>query len=480
MKTTISLTARLSMLFAGSAACVLLFAGLLFERAANNRFLEHDLEELQGKMALIHEVLGKITSVDAMAALPMHLHDTMSGHPGIAITVATGDGRVLFTVGQNVVVNHLLQGTEIDKPQPVIWSLDNDSYRIVANRVALGIPASQPANVAIALDISRDQEFMMEFSEFLWFGMILAALAMGWLAWVAVRKGLSPLNEVSAMMANISAQRLDMPIPASGVPQELKELVSSFNTMLARLDDSFRRLSEFSSDIAHELRTPIQNLMVQTEVTLTGELDATEYRTNLQSNLEEFGRLSRMISDMLFLAKADNRLLVLRRESIDLHSEVVRLFDFYEALASERSVSLTQRGAATVHADRLMIQRALSNLLSNAIRFTPEGMAVEVTLGETADHQAMIAVANQGTAIPAEHLPRIFDRLYRVDASRQDGHNENVGLGLAITRSIVEMHKGTISVESGKEWTCFTINLPTGHDEGSAGSAGSPVTGLAA
>lgn len=469
MKTTISLTTRLSMLFAGSAACVLLFAGLLFERATNNRFLEHDLEELQGKMALIHEVLGKITSVDAMAALPMHLHDTMSGHPGIAITVATGDGRVLFTVGQNVVVNHLLQGKEIDKPQPVIWSLDNDSYRIVANRVALGIPASQPANVAIALDISQDQEFMMEFSEFLWFGMILAALAMGWLAWVAVRKGLSPLNEVSAMMANISAQRLDMPIPASGVPQELKELVSSFNTMLARLDDSFRRLSEFSSDIAHELRTPIQNLMVQTEVTLTGELDATEYRTNLQSNLEEFGRLSRMISDMLFLAKADNRLLVLRRESIDLHSEVVRLFDFYEALASERSISLTQRGAATVHADRLMIQRALSNLLSNAIRFTPEGMAVEVTLGEAADHQAMIAVANQGTAIPAEHLPRIFDRLYRVNASRQDGHNENVGLGLAITRSIVEMHKGTISVESGKEWTCFTITLPTGHDEGGDG-----------
>ncbi|HCN91431.1 MAG TPA: two-component sensor histidine kinase, partial [Oxalobacteraceae bacterium] len=131
--------------------------------------------------------------------------------------------------------------------------------------------------------------------------------------------GLSPLNEVSTMMANISAQRLDMPIPTSGVPQELKELVSSFNTMLARLDDSFRRLSEFSSDIAHELRTPIQNLMVQTEVTLTGEYNAIEYRTNLQSNLEEFGRLSRMISDMLFLAKADNRLLVLRRESIDLH-----------------------------------------------------------------------------------------------------------------------------------------------------------------
>jgi len=469
MKTPISLTARLSLLFAGSAVCVLLFAGLLFERAANNRFLEHDTEELDGKMTLLHETLGSITSFDAMAALPLRLRDAMSGHPGIAATVATSDGKVLFSVGPNAVVNHLFQGTEIDKPQPATWSLDNHSYRIVANRVALGIPASQAANVAVALDISRDQEFMVEFREFLWFGMIMAALAMGWLAWVAVRKGLSPLNEVSAMMANISAQRLDMPIPTSGVPQELKELVSSFNTMLARLDDSFRRLSEFSSDIAHELRTPIQNLLVQTEVTLTGEYDAMEYRTNLQSNLEEFGRLSRMISDMLFLAKADNRLLVPRRESIDLHSEVERLFDFYEALASERGVSLTQRGAATVHADRLMIQRALSNLLSNALRFTPAGMAVEVTLSEDVDHQATISVANPGMAIPAEHLSNIFDRLYRVDASRQDVHSENVGLGLAITRSIVEMHGGKISVASENECTCFTITLPTVRDEGSDG-----------
>ncbi|HCN91430.1 MAG TPA: two-component sensor histidine kinase, partial [Oxalobacteraceae bacterium] len=157
------------------------------------------------------------------------------------------------------------------------------------------------------------------------------------------------------------------------------------------------------------------------------------------------------------------------RESIDLHAEVERLFDFYDALASERGISLTQRGAATVHADRLMIQRALSNLLSNALRFTPEGMAVEVTLDKDFDHQATIAVANPGMAIPAEHLSKIFDRLYRADASRQDAHSENVGLGLAITRSIVEMHEGKISVASEKEWTCFTITLPTVRDEGSDG-----------
>ncbi|HUW49555.1 MAG TPA: heavy metal sensor histidine kinase [Sulfuricella sp.] len=459
MKKPLSLTARISLLFAGSAACVLFVAGVLFERAGENQFKEHDREELDGKMALVRDVLGNITKPDTLAALPLQLRDAVAGHPGIVITVVASDGAVLFSVGQAEVVKRLLEGAEIDKPQPVTWSLNNHTYRIVANRLALGIPASQPANVAIALDITSDQEFMAEFREFLWFGIALAALAMGWLGWMAVRKGIAPLNDVSEMVANVSAQRLDKPLPTAGVPRELQELVSTFNRMLTRLDDTFRRLSEFSSDIAHELRTPINNMMVQTQVTLSRERDAVEYHANLLSNLEELERLSRMISDMLFLAKADNSLVVPKREQIDLHDEVAKLFDFYEALASERRVQMAQSGVATVFADRLMIQRALSNLLSNAIRFTPEGMVVEVTLGENAD-QTMVAVANPGPEIPAEHLYKIFERLYRVDASRREGHTENVGLGLAITKSIVEMHGGTISAESAKGRTCFTVMFP--------------------
>jgi len=459
MKSPISLTARLSLLFVGSAACVLLVAGLLFERAVENQFQEHDREELDGKMELIRDALGNITSPDAMAVLPLQLRDVVAGHPGIAITVAASDGAVLFSVGRAEVVKHLLEGVEIGKPQPVTLALDGHTYRIGTSRLALGIPASQPANAAIALDITGDQEFMAEFMELLWFGMALAALIMGWLGWVAVRNGLSPLHDVSAMMANVSAQQLDKPLPATGVPQELQELVAAFNRMLVQLHDSFRRLSEFSSDIAHELRTPINNMMIQTQVTLSRERDAGEYHANLQSNLEELERLSRMISDMLFLANANNSLVAPKREVIDLHAEVAKVFDFYEALADERRVQMAQSGAATVCADRLMIQRALSNLLSNAIRFTPEGMAVEVTIGENAD-QAMVAVANPGPEIPAEHLPRIFERLYRVDASRREGYTENVGLGLAITKSIVEMHGGTINAESAKGRTCFAITLP--------------------
>ena len=460
MKNPISLTARISLQFAGTAACVLFAAGLVFERVGENQLQEHYRMELDGKMELVSSALGSIPSSTPTSMMRVRLREAIViSHPGITITVAAGDGTVLFSVGKAEVVKHLIEGTEIGKPTPVIWALDHRTYRIRARHLALGMPASQPANVAIALDITEETELMAEFMRLLWSSMALATLALGWLGWVAVRKGLAPLHDMSATVANVSAQQLDKPLPTAGVPRELQELVSAFNRMLAQLHDSFRRLSEFSSDIAHELRTPINNMMMQTQVTLSHERDTVDYRANLQSNLEELERMSRMVSDMLFLAKADNSLVAPNREAIDLQAEVAKLFDFYEALASARHIHLIQSGAATVCADRLMIQRALSNVLSNAIRFTPEGMKIEVTIGENAD-QAMLAIANPGPEIPAEHLPRIFERFYRIDAARREGNTENVGLGLAIAKSIVEMHGGTISAESAIGRTCFTITLP--------------------
>jgi two-component system heavy metal sensor histidine kinase CusS len=163
---------------------------------------------------------------------------------------------------------------------------------------------------------------------------------------------------------------------------------------------------------------------------------------------------------MLFLANADNRLLAPKLEPIDLQSEVTKLVDFFEIAASERRVSVIQSGEApTIIADRLMIQRALSNLLSNALRFATEGMAIEVDIRQS-DVDVSVSVSNPGPDIPGEHLPKIFDRLYRVDASRREGQTLNVGLGLAITKSIMEMHGGSVVVESGNGRTQFTVRFP--------------------
>ena len=198
--------------------------------------------------------------------------------------------------------------------------------------------------------------------------------------------------------------------------------------MLRRLKEEFDRLSEFSSDLAHELRTPINNLMTQTQVTLSQNRSPGEYRDILASNAEEYQRLARMIADMLFLAKADHGLILPSLEKIAVHDEAQALFDFYEALAEEKQVQLKLSGEAEISGDRLMLRRALSNLLSNAIRYTPSGEDVVIDI--KGDLQGTtVSVLNTGPTIDEQMIPRLFDRFFRADKSRRQLDSDGAGLG---------------------------------------------------
>jgi two-component system heavy metal sensor histidine kinase CusS len=200
--------------------------------------------------------------------------------------------------------------------------------------------------------------------------------------------------------------------------------------------------------------------MTQTQVALSQTRSADQYREVLYSNLEEYERLARMIADMLFLAKADNRLIVPSSESVDLAAEVRDLFGYYEAFAEDQGVSLTLRGAAPVRGDRLMIRRALSNLLSNAIRHTPRGESVNVAIEQHQSGEIQLTVENPGEDIAPEHLPRLFDRFYRADPARHKARGDGAGLGLAITRSIIAAHAGTIQAFSANGLTRFEATFP--------------------
>jgi two-component system heavy metal sensor histidine kinase CusS len=230
--------------------------------------------------------------------------------------------------------------------------------------------------------------------------------------------------------------------------------------MLSRLEDSFRRLSDFSSDLAHEFKTPLSNMMMQTEVALSKSRSEEDYRETLYSGLEECDRLARTVSDMLFLAKADHGQVVPTIEIIDLATEVQELFEFYDAFVEERGVTLARQGSGVVHGDRLMLRRAISNLLSNAVAHTAPGGQITVSLTSTTADVITLAVENPGPSIPSEHLPRLFDRFYRVDPARQRSRG-GVGLGLAITKSIVTAHGGKMSVSSDHGITRFSMTLPT-------------------
>jgi two-component system heavy metal sensor histidine kinase CusS len=227
----------------------------------------------------------------------------------------------------------------------------------------------------------------------------------------------------------------------------LTALAAGFDKMLARLEESFDRLSRFSADLAHELRTPIQNLRSESEVALTRPRTAAEYREVIELNVEEYQRLSGMIDSLLFLARAENAETRLSRGKFTVGPEIDTILDFYDAAAREREVALTRQGDGELYADPMLFRRALSNVVSNALRHTSRNGRVQVLVDTDHDRRVEIVVRDNGCGIGPEHLPHIFDRFYRADAARSSD-STNTGLGLAIVKSIMELHGGLASAES--------------------------------
>jgi two-component system, OmpR family, heavy metal sensor histidine kinase CusS len=260
----------------------------------------------------------------------------------------------------------------------------------------------------------------------------------------------------------ITANCLDTRISTESVPTELHELVDNFNAMLERLDQSFLRLSGFSADIAHELRTPLNSMLTQTEVALMKDRENADYKDVLFSTLEELRRMSRMVDDMLFLAKADNGMITPDFEDHDLAAVASSVLEYYEYAADEKEIKLAMRcsGATQVSGDNLMLRRAISNMMSNAVRYGESGSTVEIKVSQ-AEEWVRLEVSNHGPTITPDHIDKLFDRFYRVDTARREGNTLNAGLGMAITRSIVEAHGGSIDCKSADRVTTFEMKLPT-------------------
>ena len=455
-----SITLRLALYFGVASTTVLLAIGYVVGTEVERHFVELDRIELRGKMELVRHVLAKVRSAADIDGLPERMDDALTGHESLSVRIARPDGKPLFVTAGAIFPERLLKGRLVGKfpgtPELVSWEQDGHVFRGFATDAPTQAAELPVAVVAVAVTTEEHHRFMTVFYRSLWLAIAAGILSTGVLGWVAARRGLAPVREMTGVAQNITASRLDDRLPMASVPMELHDLATAFNDMLSRLEDSFRRLSEFSSDLAHELRTPIGNMMTQTQVALSRVRSAEEYREVLYSNSEEFDRLARMISDMLFLAKADNGLIVPRRETVDLANEIRELFEFYDALAEDRGVSMALIGEGTVSGERLMIRRAVSNLLSNAINHTPRGRGINVRIERARAGETRLTVENPGEGIAAEHLPHLFNRFYRVDRSRQRS-TEGAGLGLAIAKSIVAAHHGTVHAFSAGGLTRFEI-----------------------
>ena len=456
MKARYSLTTRLTVFFTLASGLVLIGLGTLVAISIDRHFVELDRDALRDKIHLTREVIGKSKSPQD---LQTRLDDVLHSHEGLFVSVLRG-GQSLYSTTDFQFPENLIALTQKARLGVASWQTKEHAYRGMSESVSLPGASEQPLQIWVALDIAHHKHFMYSLIKALVVYVALATLVAGILGWWAARNGLAPLRTMRSRAMDITAQRLDERMPSQAFPVEMADLATTLNEMLRRLKEEFDRLSEFSSDLAHELRTPINNLMTQTQVTLSQARSSAEYQDILASNAEEYQRLARTIADMLFLAKADHGLILPSTEKIAVHDEARALFDFYEALAEVKQVQLKLTGKGEIFGDRLMLRRALSNLLSNAIRYTPPGESVVVEIkGDL--HGTTVDVLNNGDSIDEQMIPRLFDRFFRADKSRKQLDSDGAGLGLSITQAIVHAHRGRISVSSANGKTCFSMYFPS-------------------
>jgi len=440
------------------AAAFLLCCGLgaLYWIVVRHAF-EEDNEVLADKILALR---GELNRPNGPKLLTDELGSTHAGErAAYSVRVLDSEGR---TVAETPGMNGTLPANIFPTAQsvnPSVWMpKDHRTGGKLFSVIATKAEASgQTYTMQVAQDRSSDEQFMKEFALLLAIVMAVGSLASAMIAITVTKRGLRPLAEMAGSLKRIGPHQLQQRLSPAGWPRELQPLAHAFDEMLHRLEESFTRLSQFSADLAHELRTPIANILGEAEVTLTRTRTPDEYREVIESSVGECQRLSRIVDNLLFLARAEAAEGHIQRTLFDGRAALEKIAAFYEPLAEEHHVAITCAGKGDIHADPMLFGRAVSNLVENALRFTAAGGTILISIAVAAV-QTEIAVKDTGCGIGAADLPRVFDRFYRADSSRS---SEGTGLGLALVKSITHLHGGSATIESEVDrGTIVTLTFP--------------------
>ncbi|WP_166358616.1 heavy metal sensor histidine kinase [Pseudomonas akapageensis] len=453
VRLSLRLGLTVSLMGAGLVVLLATLAVLALNRELNMRVernLEKKMEQLQ------HNLSVNVTADDP--SLRTHaLLDLVMGHDNLNLTII-GLLPAPLSLGTAIDGRQLAPLAPRQQLSYRSWT-DSDGNRWLTAAQLIRRQSGEPLGVLLSANRADDQQLLGAYLRSTVVALPLLLLSIGVGAWWLVQRGLLPLRQFRRVAARVSAQDLSHRLCVEKLPQELSELAHGINFMLNRLDSGVQQLSQFSDDLAHELRSPISNLMGKAQVTLAKDRPAEEYKAVLESSIEELKRVTWIITDMLFLAQVSHPAALVPFEKVALGDEVQRVADLFVIAAEEKQIHLQVIGQATVAGDRLMIQRALSNLLSNALRHSPPGARIGLEIEQHAECFA-VAVSNDGAGIAAEHLPHLFERFYRVDDSRSRLEG-GTGLGLAIVRSIMEVHRGRAEVTSVPDGlTVFRLVFP--------------------
>ncbi|MBV8487731.1 MAG: heavy metal sensor histidine kinase [Planctomycetaceae bacterium] len=453
----LSIRWRMSLWYSAVLAGILAIFGmsvyLLMQRGLQNR----TNKSLAVQMAVLED---QLTRLRQSSEIREWLQRQYVRHPGVEVQVTAADGSILLR-GSPMGNAGLPPKASTDGKRDIF---DNFSvaelgrFRMLSRRIK-GPDGPLLVQVACSLE-ENDKQLGELLAILLLVGLPAVACSLGG-SYVLARQALAPVERMAATADEITARRLDRRLDAPNPNDELGRLAKTLNGMIGRLERSFEEVRRFTADAAHELRTPLAILRNEAEVALRVPRDSEQYRDCLEDMLEEIDHLSRLSDALLFLFREDAGLGALARDPVDLQEIVRQITDHMRVVAAEKHQELSVDAPSPCWAmgNAEQLRRLLFNLLENAIKFTPDGGRIDVRV-ESRKEQACIAVCDSGAGIAPEHLPRIFDRFYRVDSARSRRTGGN-GLGLSISKSIVEAHHGTIEVKSQPDaGTQVTVTLP--------------------
>ncbi|EHY79313.1 heavy metal sensor histidine kinase [Stutzerimonas stutzeri ATCC 14405 = CCUG 16156] len=440
-----SLSLRLAIAFALVAVVLLGAIGLYLYRSLEREIVWRDDQALLGRLERMQALLEDSASVEALRQRPQ-LYENMLGNRDSLLWLLDAQGRALIEINPARLPIPPLPAGDAAALQ------DIGEARLAWRR----LPGEAGLTLVAGRLLSEREQMLAAYRVKLWWALSLGALLASVLGWLISRRALRPVRHLTRQALAIDVQHLHLRLDESAMPSELEPLRAALNQMLARLEQGFARLSRFSEDLAHEMRTPLGNLMGQTQQLLHRARAAEDYQALLVSNQEEYERLARMIDSMLFLARAEQPAAI-ERQRFALPTLVEQLCDYFEGVAEERGIQLLDETEGELCGDPELIRRALANLIANALRYGASDSPVRIVSGSE-DGWRSVSVINQGPAIAAEHLPRLFDRFYRCDPSRAEP-GDSGGLGLAIVRSIMQLHGGEVVVHSDMEMTDFTLRF---------------------
>ncbi|MHC8299127.1 heavy metal sensor histidine kinase [Pseudomonas sp. ZS1P83] len=452
-----SLTARLAFFFTLATAAILIgVSGLLYSELKLQLRAKDKIELHQAAIAL-SESVRELASEEQRENWRREWEESVSRSPRLSARVLKPDGGVYIATPGMLPPSPAFPAIA-SPPAYGRWRTAEDDEHYLLTTVPVETPSGQFWRVEAALDLTHSHEVLEAYVRRLAWLLLIATILTSMVGRLIAQRGLRPLLLIGTQMHRISGEKLSHRIGRQSWPRELAELAESFDAMLGRLEDAFAQLNRFSADLAHEVRTPVNNLVAAASVTLARPRTPEEYQDALATVIEECEHLAHMVEAMLFLARAENAVEVLHVETLSVANEFQRQVEIFDALAADKRVILSRKGEASIQADPILLRRALSNLIANAIRHSPEGGKVWLMARE--DHEFVrLTVQDSGLGIPPECLPHLFERFYRIDSSRSGWHG--TGLGLSIVQSVAQLHGGQVTVSSspGKGAT-FSLLLP--------------------